>query len=341
MDWGILLGVVGIFGIPLALATLGLTMAANTPGEFSFLRACFVAAGVISAVAVFLLQWNYPEGSPVMRAIAVALAGALVFGSISVALDWVKRKEAATPAPSVEKTERSTTSAPHEDLRVSFQSPNGDDILGEIFSFNFIFKNEGSTIVFLNGVGVYQLVSKYDAKAPPFNFGSLGDPYGFKMVAPSPGPQWTMMSDGNPIGLYDPIAVTIDGKEGKNAKFSITPHSAVAVSATFKIAKIDRDIYNRTILFPIIYSVDASSNPVSVICPGPNMVWDKVGSMSWIGGLSGNWISVLPRNPNDFACRIITKSSRDEKLLTIPLSAVGPAILNVPVKLEVVHPDQK
>jgi hypothetical protein len=95
MDWGILLGVVGVFGIPLALAILGLTMAATTHGEFRFVRACFVAAGVVSAATVFLLQWNYPEGPPIMRIVIVALAGALIFGGVSAALDWVKHKEVA------------------------------------------------------------------------------------------------------------------------------------------------------------------------------------------------------------------------------------------------------
>jgi hypothetical protein len=95
MDWGILLGVVGVFGIPLALAILGLTMVATTPGEFKFVRACFVVAGVVSAATVFLLQWNYPEGSPTMRAVIIAVVGALIFGGVSVALDWVKSKEAA------------------------------------------------------------------------------------------------------------------------------------------------------------------------------------------------------------------------------------------------------
>lgn len=93
MDWGILLGVVGVFGIPLALAILGLTMAATTPGEFRFIRACFIAAAVISAVTVFLLQWNYTEGIPAVRIGTIAILGAMIFGGLAASLDWLNHKQ--------------------------------------------------------------------------------------------------------------------------------------------------------------------------------------------------------------------------------------------------------
>jgi hypothetical protein len=93
MDWGILLGIVGVLGIPLALAVLGLTMAATTPGEYRFVRGCFFAAGAISAATIFPLFWNYTEGSHTVRITALALVGALIFGGLGVALDWVNKKQ--------------------------------------------------------------------------------------------------------------------------------------------------------------------------------------------------------------------------------------------------------
>jgi hypothetical protein len=108
MDWGIVLGVVGAFGIPLALATLGLTMVINTPGEFNFVRACFIAAAAISAGTVFLLYWNYTEGSPGMRIITAALAGAVIFGGLAGALNWLDRKQPAVDESSKKASETST-----------------------------------------------------------------------------------------------------------------------------------------------------------------------------------------------------------------------------------------
>jgi hypothetical protein len=93
MDWGIILGIVGVLGIPLALAILGLTMVATTLGEFRFVRACFVTAALISTATVLLLQWNYQEGSLAMRAVIVAVTAASIFGGLSVALDWVNKKQ--------------------------------------------------------------------------------------------------------------------------------------------------------------------------------------------------------------------------------------------------------
>lgn len=103
MDWGILLGVVGVLAIPLALATLGLTMVATTRGEFNFVRGCFVAAALVSAITVFLLYWYYREGSLPMRAIFAAIAGAVIFGGLATALNWVDRKELPSPTAVPEK----------------------------------------------------------------------------------------------------------------------------------------------------------------------------------------------------------------------------------------------
>jgi hypothetical protein len=99
MDWGIFLGVIGVLAIPLALATLGLTMVATTRGEFNFVRGCFVAAALVSTVTVFLLYWYYREGSLPMRVVVAAVAGAVIFGGLAAALNWVDRKQAPLPPP--------------------------------------------------------------------------------------------------------------------------------------------------------------------------------------------------------------------------------------------------
>jgi hypothetical protein len=92
MDWGILLGIVGVLGIPLALAAIGLTMVPTTAGEYTFIRACFVAAAATPTVTIFLLLWN-TEGSTAMRIVMAAVAGALIFGGVAAAFDWNNKKQ--------------------------------------------------------------------------------------------------------------------------------------------------------------------------------------------------------------------------------------------------------
>jgi hypothetical protein len=113
MDWGILLGVVGVLGIPLALASLGLTMVANTPGELNFVRACFISAALISAATVFALYWNYTEGPPIMRVTTAAMAGAVIFGGLASALNWVDRKQSPVEDSSKKTTEPTMKNSPN------------------------------------------------------------------------------------------------------------------------------------------------------------------------------------------------------------------------------------
>jgi uncharacterized membrane protein YhhN len=91
MDWGTLLGIVGVIGIP---ASVGLTMAATTPGEFQFIRGCFVLSAALATGAIFLSQWNTGFLSPARLAITAVL-GAVVFAGMAIALDWVQKKEGA------------------------------------------------------------------------------------------------------------------------------------------------------------------------------------------------------------------------------------------------------
>lgn len=93
MDWGILLGIIGVLGIPLALASLGLTMATTTPGEFRFVRSCFYVAAAICTITTFASLWNYTEGSEAMRVLAAGVVGALMFAGMALALDWINKKQ--------------------------------------------------------------------------------------------------------------------------------------------------------------------------------------------------------------------------------------------------------
>jgi hypothetical protein len=97
MDWGTISGVVS------ALLGVGLTMAANTPNEFRFIRTCFWASAVLISGFHLFSQWS--SGQPLWLKVASAsLVAAVTFGTLTVALDWANRKQTAQvpqslPAP--------------------------------------------------------------------------------------------------------------------------------------------------------------------------------------------------------------------------------------------------
>ena len=96
MDWGIILGIVGWVGVPLALIAIGISIAvgaAPTRGEINAARICFIASALIMGAGIFLAVWNYPDGSPIMRIAITALVGALLFGGLTASLDWLKSKQ--------------------------------------------------------------------------------------------------------------------------------------------------------------------------------------------------------------------------------------------------------
>jgi hypothetical protein len=104
IDWGLVLGAVGVVGIPVAI---GLTMAASTPGEFRFVRGCFITAAVLTIGSLAWLTYEQDLG---LAKIAIAgVVGAVVAIGLVVALEWVNRKQAevkpfvspVTPAPTV------------------------------------------------------------------------------------------------------------------------------------------------------------------------------------------------------------------------------------------------
>ncbi len=57
VDWGLVVGVAGVVVAPIAV---GLTMAATTPGEFRFVRGCFVLAAVLTITSLVWLTYEHP-----------------------------------------------------------------------------------------------------------------------------------------------------------------------------------------------------------------------------------------------------------------------------------------
>jgi len=97
MDWGLALGALGVIGIPVAI---GLTMAATSPGEFRFVRACFAAAAILTLGSFLWLTYEQPMGSA--KLICAAIIGAIVSVGLVVALEWVKAKQEAIDIPKEE-----------------------------------------------------------------------------------------------------------------------------------------------------------------------------------------------------------------------------------------------
>jgi hypothetical protein len=89
MDWGLALGAIGVVSIP---ATIGLTMAATTPGEFRFVRSCFIVAAALTIASFVWLTREYPLGW--IKITSAGAFGAIVTISLVVALEWVTGKQA-------------------------------------------------------------------------------------------------------------------------------------------------------------------------------------------------------------------------------------------------------
>jgi hypothetical protein len=90
IDWGLVLGAVGVIGIPVAV---GLTMAATTKGEFWFVRGCFIVAALLTLASLAWLTYEHPLGPGKISVAAVV--GAIVAVGLVVALEWVSNKERA------------------------------------------------------------------------------------------------------------------------------------------------------------------------------------------------------------------------------------------------------
>jgi hypothetical protein len=73
-------------------------MAATTPGEFRFVRGCFIVAAILMVASALML--HSLEGVALwVRAATAALIGAVALGGLTVALDWVRHKEMAIQKP--------------------------------------------------------------------------------------------------------------------------------------------------------------------------------------------------------------------------------------------------
>jgi hypothetical protein len=116
---GEFLGVVGVAGVPAALA---LTMPATTKGEFRFLKGCLLVSGALIVISLLIIQWTEDWGPTHMKVLINAAIAAVVVGGISYGLEWIRKKEAAlsseTPTaqpssrgPTLEATNNSTIDA--------------------------------------------------------------------------------------------------------------------------------------------------------------------------------------------------------------------------------------
>jgi hypothetical protein len=93
VDWGIILGVLGV-GIVPATVGVGFVLADNsTAKEISFARGCFYLSAASFALTVLGTLWFYQEGTTTLRIASAALCGALIFGSLAAALDWTRGRE--------------------------------------------------------------------------------------------------------------------------------------------------------------------------------------------------------------------------------------------------------
>jgi hypothetical protein len=90
MDWGLVLGAIGVIGIP---AAVGLTMAAATPGEFRFVWGCFIVAATLTLGSFIWLTYEQPLG--LAKILVAGIIGAIVSIGLVIAFGWVRSKQDA------------------------------------------------------------------------------------------------------------------------------------------------------------------------------------------------------------------------------------------------------
>jgi hypothetical protein len=96
MDWGVALGVIGVLGVAIAPAGIGVPLAladAASPGDFRVARGCFYLSAALFALTTLTTLWFYQEGDTTMRVAVAAVCGALIFEGLTTALDWVRGKQ--------------------------------------------------------------------------------------------------------------------------------------------------------------------------------------------------------------------------------------------------------
>lgn len=93
-DWGIALGVAGLFAFDLIPVGVGFAV----PSSPRLSKGCFLLSAALLTATTFGVLWYYPEGGPIMRIVVSAVVGALIFGGTAGALNWVDRQQGSTKA---------------------------------------------------------------------------------------------------------------------------------------------------------------------------------------------------------------------------------------------------
>ena len=90
IDWGLVLGAIGVIGIPVAVG-ITVTMASPSKKEFWFARGCFILAAILTLAALAWLTSEEPLGPG--KIIAAGTIGCITAIGLIVGLDWISRRQ--------------------------------------------------------------------------------------------------------------------------------------------------------------------------------------------------------------------------------------------------------
>lgn len=136
LDWGLILGVVGVLGIPVG-AGIGIAVAAPfTKGEFRFVRSCFATAAILALLSFLLLTYEIPLG--LGKIIGAGVVGAITLIGLVIAFDWTKQRFEAgkSDVASHEKRSALDGTIKFECLQEAFHLPADGKLLELIASDN-------------------------------------------------------------------------------------------------------------------------------------------------------------------------------------------------------------
>jgi hypothetical protein len=102
IDWGVVLGLISVVGIPLAIG-IGITMANPSRGELRFARGCFLLAAALTLASLAWLIYGAPLTTG--KIITAGFVGAIVAIGLLFGLDWISKRE--KQAASLESKESS------------------------------------------------------------------------------------------------------------------------------------------------------------------------------------------------------------------------------------------
>ncbi|MCA1516355.1 hypothetical protein [Bradyrhizobium sp. NBAIM01] len=134
LDWGLILGVVGVLGIPVG-AGIGIAVADPfTKGELQFVRGCFAAAAIITLLSFLLLTYEIPVG--LGKTIGAGVVGALTLMGLVIALDWTKQRFESSKSDATSQQKRSALDGTikFECLQEAFRLPADGKLLELIAS---------------------------------------------------------------------------------------------------------------------------------------------------------------------------------------------------------------